>query len=411
MAQPTTRVRIGFNPNTFTLDDLARGVLDTSELGGGTTLTDVTSDVQSITINRGRSKDLESFFTGSCTVRLLNNERKYENTNTNSPYSPGIEPLIQIHVDATTDGGSTYEDLFVGFVTDINLTYPDQSNSFADFIASDAFMKIANTEILNQSFSSTTSGNMVSNVLDNTNVKFSASDRDIETGISTMQAFSDLSGNTLSILQQIEQSENGLLFMSKSGNLTFKSRHTTFPSSATATFSDDGSDISYLSVDYLNDDNDIRNVINLTRNGGTTQTAQDLGSQGKYLVRTLSRDQLFNNSDTEVNDAANFLLGKFKDALIRFDNLVVDLKEASTSNQNTILAREVGDIVQIELTPPGTGGSPAQIQTLEIIDQISYSITPDVFTCTYMLSNADVQAFFRLDNVLFGVLDTDKLGY
>ena len=411
MAQPTTRVRIGFTSNIFTLDDLARGILDTSVLGGSTPLTDVTSDVQSITITRGRSKDLESFFTGSCTVRLLNNTRKYENTNTNSPYSPGIEPLIAIHVDATTDGGSTYEDLFVGFVTDINLTYPDQSNSFADFVASDAFMKIANTEIVSQAFSSSTSGTMISAILDNSDVKFSAGDRDIETGISTMQAFSNLSGNTLSVLQQIEQSENGLLFISKSGNLTFKSRHTTFPSSASVIFSDDGSNIPYLSVDYLNDDNEIYNVINLTRNGGTTQTSQDTGSQGKYLVRTLSRDQLFNNSDTEVLDASRFLLGKFKDALIRFDNLIIDVKEQSTSNQNAILAREVGDIVQVELTPPGSGGSPAQISTLEIIDSISYSITPDIFTSTIMLSNADRQSFFRLDNTLFGVLDTDKLGY
>jgi len=411
MAQPTTRVRIGFTSNTFTLDDLARGILDTSELGGSTPLTDVTSDVQSITINRGRSKDLESFFTGSCTVRLLNNARKYENTNTNSPYSPGIEPLITIHIDATTDSGSTYEDLFVGFVTDINLTYPDQSNSFADFVASDAFMKIANTEIVNQAFSSSTSGVMISSVLDNSNVKFSAGDRDIETGISTMQAFSDLSGNTLSILQQIEQSENGLLFMSKSGKLTFKSRHTTFPSSASAIFSDDGSNIPYLSVEYLNDDNEIYNVINLTRNGGSTQTSQDTGSQGKYLVRALSRDQLFNNTDTEVLDASQFLLGKFKDALIRFDNLIIDVKEQSTSNQNAILSREVGDIVQVELTPPGSGGSPAQVTSLEIIDSISYSITPDIFTSTLMLSNADRQSFFRLNNTLFGVLDTDKLGY
>ena len=410
MAQPTVRVRVGFTANEFTLDDAIRGLLGTGELGGAVSLTDVTSDVQSITINRGRSKDLESFFTGSCTVRLLNNTRKYENTNTSSPFSPGIEPLIAIHIDATTDGGSNYEDLFVGFVTDINLSYPDKSNSFADFIASDAFMKIANTEIVNQSFSSSTSGAMIEAVLDNTDVKFSAGDRDIETGLSTMQAFSDLSGNTLSILQQIEQSENGLLFISKSGNLTFKSRHTTFPSTSVATFSDDGSDVPYLTVDYVNDDNEIYNVVNLTRNGGTTQTSEDLASQGKYLVRTLSRDSLFNNSDTEVLDASKFLLSKFKDALIRFDNLFVDVKEATTSNQNTILAREVGDIVQVELTPVGSG-SPAQIQTLEIIDTISYSITPDIFTCTYQLSNADVQAFFRLNNTSFGVLDTDKLGY
>ena len=409
MAAPVVRVRIGFTQNTFTLDDLVRGVLDSAELGGATPLTDVTSDVQSININRGRSRDTDSFFAGSCSVRLLNNARKYENTNTSSPYYPGIEPLITLHVDATTNGGSTYEDLYVGFVTDINLTYPDKNNSFADFVANDGFMKIANTQLIDASFSSTDSGTLIGNVLDNANVKFGAG-RSIETGISTMQSLSGLSENTLSVLQNIERSENGLLFMAKNGQLTFKSRHTTFPSTPDATFSDDGSDVPYLRVDYINDDNEIYNIISLERLSGTTQTVQDVASQGKYLIRTLSRSGLYNNSDSDVLDAANFLLGKYSSALIRFDNLIVDLTEATTGNQNTILSREVGDVIQVELTPPG-GGSPAQITSLEVIDSISYNITPDIFSCSYKLSNADVQAFLRLDNALFGQLDDDKLGY
>ena len=128
------------------------------------------------------------------------------------------------------------------------------------------------------------------------------------------------------------------------------------------------------------------------------------------MIRTLQRTGLYNNSDTEVLSAANFLLGKFKDALIRFDDLVIDLTEATTSNQNTVLEREVGDVVKVELTPPGSG-SPSQITSNEIIDSVTYNITPDVFTVSYKLSNADVQAFMRLDNTLFGILDTDKLGY
>jgi len=409
MAAPVVRVRIGFTQNTFTLDDLVRGVLDSAELGGATPLTDVTADVQSISINRGRSRDTDSFFAGSCSVRLLNNARKYENTNTSSPYYPGIEPLITLHVDATTNGGSTYEDLYVGFVTDINLTYPDRNNSFADFVANDGFMKIANTQLIDASFSSTDSGTLIGNVLDNANVKFGAG-RSIETGISTMQSLSGISENTLSVLQNIERSENGLLFMAKNGQLTFKSRHTTFPSTPDATFSDDGSDVPYLRVDYINDDNEIYNIISLERLTGTTQTVQDVASQGKYLIRTLSRSGLYNNSDSDVLDAANFLLGKYSSALIRFDNLIVDLTEATTGNQNAILSREVGDVIQVELTPPGSG-SPAQITSLEVIDSISYNITPDIFSCSYKLSNADVQAFLRLDNALFGQLDTDKLGY
>ena len=409
MAAPTTRVRMGFTQNTFTLDDLIRGVLDTSELGGATTLTDATADVQSVNISRGRSRDVDSFDTGVCSIRLLNNARKYENTNTSSPYSPGIEPLISVHIDATTDGGSNYKDLFVGFITDINLTYPDKSNSFADFVGNDAFMKIANTSLINASFGSANSGSLVSSVLDNVNVKFGP-ERSIETGVSTMQSLSGISGNALSVLQTIERSENGLLFISKDGKLTFKSRHTTFPSSPSAVFSDDGSDIPYLRVDYINDDNEIYNLVSLKRISGSTQTAQDAASQTKYLIRNLTRDGLYNNSDAEVLNAANFLLGKFSSAIIRFDNLLVDLTEATTSNQNSVLDREVGDVIKVELTPPGSG-SPAQITSNEIVDSISYTITPDVFSCSYKLSNADVQAFLRLDNTLFGLLDTDKLGY
>tara|TARA_R100001460_G_scaffold22434_2_gene45668 strand:- start:8142 stop:9374 length:1233 start_codon:yes stop_codon:yes gene_type:complete len=410
MAQPTVRVRLGFTPDTFTLDDLVRGVLDTGKLGGATTLTDVTSDVQNIAINRGRSKDLDSFFTGSASVKLNNNARKYENTNTSSPYYPGIEPFIVLHIDATTDGGSSYEDLFVGFIADINLSYPDNINSFATFTGFDAFMKINNTELINQSFSSTDSGTLIGNVLDNASVKFSTADRDIETGVSTMQAISGLSTNTLNLLQTIERSENGLLFISKSGKLTFKNRHTTFPSSATITFSDDGNDVPYTSLQYINDDSEIYNIINLTRTGGSTQTKEDIGSQLKYLIRTLTRTGLLNDNDSEVSSAALFLLGKFKDALLRFDTLEVNLVDLSTANQDKILESEVGNIVSVELTPPG-GGSPAQISSLEILDSIAYSITPDTFKVSYKLSNADQQAFLRLDNTLFGVLDTDKLGY
>ena len=101
-------------------------------------------------------------------------------------------------------------------------------------------MKINNTELVDQDFSSTDSGTLINNILNSNTVKFSAANRDIETGISNMQALSNITDNTLSILQTIERSENGLLFMSKSGKLTFKNRHTTFPSSASMTFSDDG---------------------------------------------------------------------------------------------------------------------------------------------------------------------------
>ena len=72
---------------------------------------------------------------------------------------------------------------------------------------------------------------------------------------------------------------------------------------------------------YINDHNEIYNVINLTSLGGSTVTKEDVGSQLKYLVRTLTRTGLLNNSQDELTDAGNFLLCKFKDAILRFDDL------------------------------------------------------------------------------------------
>ena len=101
MAAPTLRVRFGFVPNVFTLDDAIRGTLSTSNVLGGTvTLTDVSSFVQSVSINRGRSRDLNSFSSGSCIINLENSEDgRFNPANTSGPYHPGIEPLIQVVVD------------------------------------------------------------------------------------------------------------------------------------------------------------------------------------------------------------------------------------------------------------------------------------------------------------------------
>ncbi len=66
MAAPTVRVRIGFTANEITLDGLVRGILDTGQVGGAVTLTDVTTEGQSVTGNRGRSRDLDRLFNRLC---------------------------------------------------------------------------------------------------------------------------------------------------------------------------------------------------------------------------------------------------------------------------------------------------------------------------------------------------------
>ena len=408
MAAPTLRVRFGFTPNVFTLDDAVRGRLTSGNvLGGAVTLTDVTSYVQSVSINRGRSRDLNSFSSGTAQIVLENSADGWFNpANLSGPYYPGIEPLIQVVVDCLVAGESSYTNIYNGFVTDWVTQYPNKTTSKVQVSCSDAFVKLANIEVDALTVSSTDSGSMVSSILSNAQVSFSGS-TSVDTGNSDMQSINK-STNVLSLIQEIEKSENGSFFVGADGTLNFKNRHASFPSASSVVFSDDGSDIPYLEVEQPVDDDLIYNVINLTREGGSTQSASDAASQGKYLKRYLERSNLLNATDADVALAASFLLAKFKDALPRFSSMVLNVDTLSAADQLSVLGLELSAGLKIEITPPGEG---SQIARESVLDGISFAITPDDFVIRFNVSDSVNTAFFRLNDSTFGQLDDDRLGY
>ena len=408
MAAPTLRVRIGFQPNTFTLDDLIRGRLDEgNQLGGATTFTDVTSYVQSVNINRGRSRDINSFVAGTASIVLDNStDGRFNPANASGPYYPGIEPLMEVIVDCLVAGESDYTVLYTGLVTDWQVQYPDKTTSKVQVSCSDQFLRLANVEVNSLSVSSTDSGSMIASILSNAQVLFSGS-TSIDTGNSTMQSINK-SGNLLALIQQIEQSENGAFFVAADGTLKFENRHSSFPTTSTVIFSDDGSNVSYLEVNQPVDDDLIYNKINLKREGGSMQTVNDTASQAKFLLRVLEKTNLLNNSDTDVLDAANYLLGKYKEALPRFSAMVLNIDTLSAANQLLVLALELVSGIKIEITPPGES---SQIARESIIDGINFQITPDDFILRFNVSDAVNSAFFRLNSATYGVLDDDRLAY
>lgn len=315
--------------------------------------------------------------------------------------------MIEVSVDCLIAGQSSYTNLYTGFVTDWVTQYPNKTTSKVQVSCSDAFVKLANIEVDALTVSSTDSGSMVSSILSNSQVQFSGS-TSIDTGNSTMQSINK-STNVLALIQEIEKSENGAFFVGADGTLNFKNRHAAFPTTSSAVvFSDDGSDIPYLEVNQPVDDDLIFNVINLKREGGSTQTASDSASQGKYLKRYLERSNLLNSTDSDVASAALFLLAKFKDALPRFSSMVLNVDTLSAANQLTVLGLELSSGLKIEITPPGES---SQISRESVLDGISFAITPDDFVIRFNESDAVNSAFFRLNSATYGQLGDDRLGY
>jgi hypothetical protein len=98
MAYPVPRVYIGFDDGPYVLNP---------------TWTEVTSSVRSMSIDRGRGGDWDTF-NGSASVVLNNFNRLYDPFYTSGTYYGKLTPRRQIKIEATY-GGSTYS-VFRGFI-------------------------------------------------------------------------------------------------------------------------------------------------------------------------------------------------------------------------------------------------------------------------------------------------------
>jgi len=71
----------------FVLDDPVKGKLDnTSYFLSGVIFFDVTERVRNFSIRRGKSRQLDNYQAGACSVTLSNNDRAFDPTYTASPF-------------------------------------------------------------------------------------------------------------------------------------------------------------------------------------------------------------------------------------------------------------------------------------------------------------------------------------
>ncbi|MGH7895696.1 MAG: hypothetical protein ACREQL_13575, partial [Candidatus Binatia bacterium] len=72
--------------------------------GSAPTWIDVTSFLRSFSISRGRSNELDRIQAGTAVVVLSNRDRRFDSTNTGSPYYPDIVPMRRIRLTAELPG-------------------------------------------------------------------------------------------------------------------------------------------------------------------------------------------------------------------------------------------------------------------------------------------------------------------
>jgi hypothetical protein len=410
----TVLMELGFEVNVFTLDSATDGILDSDYLGGTLIGDDVSPYCQEISISRGRSDQLQNFNAGTCSVRLLNRDRRFDPINEDSPYwnsvtgRSGVTPRRKVTI--ISDGVK----LFTGRITDIDVSYEPNNpnatseNSYVTITASDDFVLLANTFTEDAiTPSEELSGTRVSTILDLPEVNYPAT-RNIDDGTATLGggATFEIASNTnvLSYLQQVGASEQGFFYVAANGDLTFTDRITASFVTPSAYFSDAGTNIPYTSLSVMYGQEFLYNKVVCSIEGGTDQVANDVTSQTNYGVSTLNLSGLLLNSDAAALTLAQDLLSKYKEPEYRFDKLQTIYNSLSTAKQQTLTGLEVSDIVSITRSYPT--GTPASVTLNYSIENIRHTITPSDHRVEYGLAVADLVYALILDDAVFGTLST-----
>ena len=408
MAVPQTKVYIAFDltssgQNFFTLDDSVKGLLDSVYVLGGDILTDVTNYVASVSVNRGKSRELDRYTTGNATIILHNDQRTFDPFNTASIYYGNILPRKQLVVE--TNGNR----IFTGYIDDWDFSYDLSGKSYATVSAQDGFMLLSAAELSTFTTTSELSSTRINTILSRPEVNWPLAKRSIATGLTTLQSDVVSQGdNVLGYLQLVETTENGMLFMNRSGSLTFKNRVTT-PSPTEITFADDATTggIKYTNVGVIYGSENFYNRVNVQRLNGTDQTVDSTTSQNAYGISALNLGGLLLTTDSEALNLANYLLGIYDEPELRINEITVNLHDKTPTEVSKLTTAEIGDTVKIRFTPNQVGSVIAQNA---IIIGISQGIDIDQHQVTFTLGRV---AFFPfiLDDAIFGLLDSGILAY
>lgn len=413
MAAPTIQVLVGFQTTTgfgnpFQLDNATYGLLNTGTLGG-LAYADLTSIVQSVNITRGRNRQLDQFNAGTATISFYNASRILDPLNTASIYYPYILPRCPVIINANG------VPIYTGLITDWNLDYDMANKDIMYASCSDNFTVLANQQLNAHTTTAELSSTRISTVLAYSEIAYQGA-KSIGTGSSTLggtaasASFSIAQDtNLLNYLQLITTSEQGYLFMSASGTLTFKGRSSVLNPVASATFNTTGTAIPYQTLINQFGDELLYNFIVTQSPAGAVQTTSNSTSIAQYQAQQYSLLDLLNSTTAEVAALGNYLLGKYKDPVLRFTGLSTQLAALSTANQNLLFSLDLTNVTTVEKNFV-TGTPLTDSQTL-IISGISHSITPGSHIVSYTFESTDGNQYLTLDNTIFGILNNNLLSF
>ena len=412
MAVPTINAIINFStgPSFAQAMILGTGILDTNILADSAAIiVDVSDQINLIQTSRGRNPLVDQFQTGQLTLRIIDQNGDFNPTNPASPYYTYLTPMKKVQISATYNG-TTYS-LFSGFITSYVNTQPKDATevAYTTIQAVDAFRLAQNAQISTVTGASAgdLSGTRINQILDE--IDWPATMRDIDAGLTTLQADPGTARTSLNAMQTVTDSEYGALYVNTDGEFVFQDRSVTAGSigGTVTTFNDDGTGIAYANAMWKLDDTLIFNSAQISRSGGTPQTAINQASIDKYFIHSYNLQDLLMQTDAVALDYAQAYVASRAETQVRCDGIELDLYSPDY-NSGIIAALELDFFDPIRVVTTQPGGSTLD-RTLQIFG-VANTITPNSFRVFFTTLEPVIDALI-LDNNIYGTLDYNVLSY
>jgi hypothetical protein len=315
-------------------------------------------------------------------------------------------------VQITATYGATTYPIFSGFVTSFSTSTPQSSVGdvvYTTIQAVDAFRLAQNAQI--STVAGTSAGQLtgarINNLLDA--ISWPATMRDIDPGLTTVQADPGTARTALAACQTIETTEYGAFYVDASGSFVFQDRNLT-TSSVAATpvvFNDNGTAIDYFNATWVTNDTLVYNEANITATGLATQTASNAASIAKYFLHSYNQQNLLMQDTATALDYARAYVASRAETSVRCDEIQLDLYTANY-DAGIIAALDLDyfDPVTITTNQPG---STTLTKTLQVFGK-SMEITPNSWRVKMTTLEPIIDGFI-LSSTLWGILDQGVLSY
>jgi hypothetical protein len=365
----------------------------------GSGYTSFNAPIQSMSISRGRSRQLNRFESGSAVINFYNEDRLLDPLNTSSGYAGLVVPRVDFKVEADSIP------IFTGVVKDWDLTYDLTGKDTATAFCSDAFTVLANYVFTEEvSYPESLCDERIDDVLDYFGYPGTT---DLDVGNANLAVdVVEVDTQGIDYLFQVAQSDAGNFFVAADGDVTFVGRYGRRDVDEVM-FADDGTGIGYSALQNQYGDELLFNEVSASSPVKTT-TLQNTTSISAFGLSVLTVPNLLNEFGAEVDAIAKYLLDQYGEPKVRFTGLQVQLVGLSSSHQEDILTLDLAS--QVSVKRSFTVGSPLSVTQKLIVTGIRHQIQPGSHVVEFTFEPSPYLDRFVLGDSSDGILGVDLLG-